>query len=413
MDNVEDVYKLTPFQEGILSRALSKPDSGAYIEQFICRLTGELDPALWEQAWQRVFDRHQVLRTIFLWEEIDEPLQVVREKVSIPWQREDWRRMGEETRQATFERLLKEDRREGFDLAQAPVSRMRLLRESDESWRFVWTFHHLHLDGWSTSLVVREVFAEYAALRAGTAKPASSSQAPPFRDYVALVQSQDATKAETFWKDQLAGFTEPALLRVHDDNASDESEGERYRREERASSSAAIRTMALEHGLTLNTFVHGAWALLLARYTNQNDLVFGSTVSGRPATMTGVENLIGCCINTLPLRISIDPDAELARWLAELQKRHVTMRDHEFSSLNSIQAWSALPASTALFDSIVVFENYPVAFSELAGTGVRVTDVDVPGGIACGSGRRSTASDPGSRHGCAWIESRRPPPRTS
>jgi microcystin synthetase protein McyB len=135
--------------------------------------------------------------------------------------------------------------------------------------------------------------------------------------------------------------------------------------------------MALEHGLTLNTFVHGAWALLLARYTNQNDLVFGSTVSGRPATMTGVENLIGCCINTLPLRISIDPDAELARWLAELQKRHVTMRDHEFSSLNSIQAWSALPASTALFDSIVVFENYPVAFSELAGTGVRVTDVDV------------------------------------
>lgn len=375
MENVDDVYKLSPVQEGILFHSVAAPDSGVYIEQFFCRFEGPFDAAVFAAAWSRVFDRHPALRTVFLWEDIDEPLQVVRREVALPWRSEDWRSLEEGERRARWEQLLDEDRREGFDLTKAPVSRMLLVREGEESTRFLWSFHHLLLDGWSTALVIQEVLGEYAAATGGGKTAANGTL--PFREYIAWQQRQDEAQSRSFWEGELRGFAEPTRIDFPGEVPGPHGGTRRRRIALDSGLTTSLKAAARRHGVTLNTVIHGAWAMVLHRYSGKDDVVFGSTVSGRPADLEGVEKMIGCCINTLPFRVGIDPGRPLRDWLADLQQRHVRLREFDYTPLSSIQAWSELPPGTPLFESIVVFENYPVAFSGLHETGVRVREIDV------------------------------------
>ncbi|HIP97139.1 MAG TPA: amino acid adenylation domain-containing protein, partial [Anaerolineae bacterium] len=272
----------------------------------------------------------------------------------------------QETRLKTF---LQAERLNGFKLSEPPLMRLALMRVDEDAYKFVWTHHHLLMDGWSLPILLQEVFAFYEAFRRGQELYLEPHR--PYRDYIAWLKQQDLSQAEAFWRQVLRGFTAPTPLVVDraPESVSDESPvaGDAgYGKLETLLSvetTAALGALARQHELTLNTMVQGAWALLLSRYSGEEDVVFGATVSGRPADLAGAESMVGLLINTLPVRARVSPEASLLAWLRELQTHQVELRQYEYSSLVQIQGWSDVPRGLPLFESILVFENYPVETS--------------------------------------------------
>ncbi len=359
MKNVEDIYPLSPVQQGMLFHALYDPKAGMYLEQKTCTLHGQLDVPAFERAWRRVIERHSVLRTAFVWKGLEEPMQVVRQKAPLSWTLEDWRELAPEQRQARSAAFLQKDREQGMELSKAPLMRLALFRLADDAYQFTWTHHHILLDGWSLPILFKEVFAFYEAFRQGAELRLEKGR--PYRDYIAWLQRQDLTKAEAFWRGELKGFTTPTPLWVSRHSSSDHKdiygEGRLVLSEQETS---ALQSFAQRRQLTMNTLVQGAWGLLLSCYSGQKDVVFGATVSGRPTDLAGVETIFGIFINTLPVRVQITSEAPLLPWLKELQTRQVEMRQYEYSPLAQVQGWSEAPRGRPLFESILVYENYPV-----------------------------------------------------
>jgi len=362
-NTIEAIYPLSPMQEGMLFHTLYAPASGVYFEQLTCTLVGALDLALFEQAWQQIIDRHAILRTLFVWENRDKPLQVVRQRATLPWTRHDWRGIASAEQEQRLAAFLADDRAQGFDLRQAPLMRCTVIQLDEALHQFVWSIHHLLLDGWSVSRVLQEVFAVYEALC--RQQPAHLEPTRPYRDYIAWLQKQDTARAETFWRENLAGFDAPTPLAGKPISGREiyptdqERDHARFRIRLDLKSTTALQALAKQHRLTLNTLTQGAWALLLSRYAGVQDVLFGMTVSGRPAEIVGVERMVGLFINTLPLRIHIPAQGTLLAWLRALQTRQADARQYEYCSLTDIQKWSAVPANLPLFESLLVFENYP------------------------------------------------------
>ncbi|HEY4425459.1 MAG TPA: amino acid adenylation domain-containing protein, partial [Pyrinomonadaceae bacterium] len=354
--NVTDLFHLSPMQQGMLFHILYAPNTDVYLGQFSCVLQGDLDASALGIAWQQTLNRHEVLRASFIWENLDEPLQLIHESVSVPLEQHDWR--VEANERERWEAFLVHERQRGFDLSTPPLMRLALVRLADDSYGFVWTHHHLLVDGWSGALVLREVFDAYEALRRGEQLRAEPPR--PFRDYIAWLDGQDSSKAELFWREKLKGFDAPTPLVV--DHASVETEeafGE-SKVQLSASTTDRLQLLARQHGLTLNTILVGAWALLLNRYSYEETVVFGATVAGRPPSLPGVETMIGLFINTLPVRVRVDDEAELLTWLRVLQVEQVELREYEHSPLVEVQSWSEVERGRPLFESLLVFENYPL-----------------------------------------------------
>ncbi|NNJ08484.1 non-ribosomal peptide synthetase, partial [Streptomyces sp. PKU-MA01144] len=357
---VEDVYPLTPMQSGMLFHTLAEPGSGAYFEQMSFVLDGVGDPVLLERAWQHVTDHLEVLRGAVVWEGVDRPLLVVRRHVTTPVVHLDWRGLSADEQTLALERYLAEDRERGIDLSAAPMARIAVARTSDTSVRVVRTSHHVLLDGWSTFQVLDELTTAYRALAAGEV-PAMPARRP-FSAYVEWLERQDLTEAEAYWRALLDGFDEPTALPYdRRPTASHRAQsGERLVTRLSAGASRRLYAFARTHRLTVNAVVQGAWALLLSRYSGERDVVFGATVSGRPADLPGVDSMVGMLINTLPVRVAVDGDAPVARWLAHVQEAQVEARQYEYVPLPHIQGWSGVERGTNLFDSLVAFENFPV-----------------------------------------------------
>jgi amino acid adenylation domain-containing protein len=361
---IEDAYPISPTQQGILFHSLYAPEAGVYVEQLVCTIKGDLNIAAFTQTWQLVIDRHPILRTAFAWKNLEQPLQIVGRQVKLPWQQLDWRDRSSEAQAADLKQFLAEDRARGFDFSKVPLMRLTLIQLGAQEYRFIWSHHHILLDGWSLPLLLKDIFTCYEALQQG--RPAALSQPRPYRDYIAWLQKQDLAAAEGFWRALLAGVSAPTPLTV-DRPFADEPEfeqplGEQHMRLPEATS-AVLRELTREHRLTLNTLVQGAWAILLSRYSREEDVIFGATVSGRPPELTGVEAMIGLFINTLPVRVQVDPQAALLPWLQQLQSQQVELRQYEHSPLVQVQSWSEIPRGLPMFESIVVFENYPIEAS--------------------------------------------------
>ncbi|MBM7171736.1 non-ribosomal peptide synthase/polyketide synthase [Streptomyces sp. G44] len=357
--DVADIYPLTPMQAGMLFHSLLDGDNRTYVNQVQLVLSGVTDPHALAEAWQHTADANPVLRTHLVWQETDRPLQVVRHRATVPVTHHDWTGRSAERGARELDRLLAEDRENGIDLGAAPLMRLTLIRLAPDRVRLVWTFHHVLLDGWSAAQVFEEVGARYAALTAGH-RPRLPDRRP-FADYLRWLSEQDTGRAEQYWRTTLAGFQAPTEL------PRDRRPAEAHRASSSGSVrvalgaevSARLRETAQRAGLTLNTVVQGAWALLLSRYGGGDDVVFGTTVSGRPADMPGITSMVGLFINTLPTRARVDGRRPLLDWLRELQDAQAEARRHDFVSLAQVQSWSDVPGGTGLFDSIVVFENYP------------------------------------------------------
>ncbi len=367
---VEDVYPLTPLQEGMLFHGLVDPSSTAYFDQVRLRLTGVDDERALATAWQRVVDRTPVLRGALVWEGVERPVQVVRSHVDLPTAHHDWRGLSEEDRDRELDLLAAAS----LDLRRAPLMRIDLARLSDDEVLLVWTFHHVLLDGWSLAQVFAEVCEQYRAITDGRAPVVVTRR--PFRDYLRWLAGQDRSEAEGHWREVLAGFSAPTALpydrQPPRDHATESSDAVPVSLT--AEQTDRLRRTARGHGLTVNTVVQGAWALLLSRYSGESDVVFGTTVSGRPGELPGVEQMVGLFINTVPTRVAVRDDADIPTWLREVQAAQTESRRFDFVSLTDLRSWSDVPAGSTLFDSAVVFENYPLNDVTEVG-GIQATDV--------------------------------------
>ncbi|MET0650340.1 MAG: condensation domain-containing protein, partial [Pyrinomonadaceae bacterium] len=359
--DIEDIYPLSPMQQGMLFYSLYAPHSGMYAEQMSCTLYGELNVEAFEQAWRTVVERHPVLRTAFAWESLDKPAQVVRRNVRLPLEKYDWSSLPPPEQKTRLEQCLDEDRYRGFDLSQSPLMRLKLIRLSDDSHHFVWNHHHLLLDGWSAAAVRKEVFAFYEAACHGVELPMGRPR--PYRDYIAWLRQQDMSEAESFWRKALEGFTTPTSLTMDRDPGSvadpDDNRGHARLRLSKEIT-GGLQALAQRHQLTINTIVQGVWALLLSRYSGRPDVVLGAVVSGRPPSLLGVEKMVGLFMNALPVRVRVKPDEALIAWLVNLQAELADLRQYEHSPLAQVQRWSEVPRGTQLFETIFVFDNYPV-----------------------------------------------------
>jgi amino acid adenylation domain-containing protein len=363
-NNIEDLYPLSPLQRGLLFHSLYNPDRNAYFTQELCTLRGELNVTHLEEAWRRVIERHSVLRTGFVWEGVDEPLQLVHKRVILPFVQHDWRAIPADEQQRRLDLLLEEDRRRPFELSEAPLMRLILIQLDEDAYQFIWEYHHLLMDGWCRVIILHEVFTIYEGLCRGERPHLPLPR--PYRDYIAWLPQQDVSSAGSYWQRYLAGFTAPTPLPGSGATDSSRSTGERSDRVRRKLSSeltAELQQLARRSRLTVNTLVQGAWAILLSRYSGEGDVVFGATVSGRPAEIAGVEQMVGLFINTLPVRVKVRGGEQVLEWLQRLQEQQVEQRQYEYSPLVEVQGWSEVPRGTALFESIVVFENYPVGNS--------------------------------------------------
>ncbi len=363
LENLEDLYELSPMQQGMLFHSIYAPDSGTYFEQSLFTIKGELNLIAFEDAWQRVMDRHPILRTSFLWEDLERPLQAVYRQIDLSLDTHDWRDYSADERKDRLQSFIAADRRRGFLLSNAPLIRLALFRFSEDEYKFLFSRHHLLLDRWSRALLLKDFFAIYDALASGREPRLETPR--PYGDYIGWLAGQDATAAENFWKTRLRDFSEPTSLGI-ERNADQAIEGEQYadlRIQLSETATTELLNFARQHRLTLNTLIQGAWALLLSCYSGEDDVVFGVTVAGRPATLAGAESMVGLFINTLPLRARVPSHTPLLSWLKELQEQQSELQQYEYSSLIDIQGWSDVPRGVPLFESILVFENLPVGSS--------------------------------------------------
>ncbi|MBD2120460.1 non-ribosomal peptide synthetase [Trichocoleus sp. FACHB-262] len=359
MENIEDIYELSPTQQGLLFHTLHAPESGVYFEQFCWQLSGPLHRSAFQQAWQCLCDRHSILRTAFCWEGLEQPYQVVYRQVELPWEEQDWRQVSASEQEEKLQNFLQEDRDRGFVLPQAPLMRCTLIQIDEEAHYFIWSHHHLLLDGWSTALLFKEILADYQALSQQQFLRLESPR--PYRDYILWLQQQNPLSAEPFWWRYLRGFSAPTAINLEQpqsiNSAGDRAEQQIYLP---VATTQALKTFAQQQRLTLNTLVQAAWTLALSCYSGESDVVFGTVVAGRPPTLPGVESMVGLFINTLPLRVQVPPEAELIPWLQQLQAQQIERQAYEYSSLVQIRRWSEVPATQPLFNSILIFENYPI-----------------------------------------------------
>jgi amino acid adenylation domain-containing protein/FkbM family methyltransferase len=361
LKNVEDIYPLSSMQQGLLFHSLYSAEASVYHQQLSCILQGDLNVTAFERVWQSVVDRHSSLRTAFVWGDFKEPLQIVRRSVHLPCEKLDWRAYSSAEQQTQLEAFIHADQVRGFDLSKAPLLRLALLRLAHDEYHCLFSFHHLLLDGWSLSLVLKEVFISYDAITRNAEAPLDPPY--PYRDYIAWLQQRNLTQAEEFWRETLRGFSAPTPLVVDQRQTTHLDKAGQYVDQIISLSETTtkeLQQLARQHLITMNTLLEGAWALLLSRYSDRDDILFGTVVSGRSAELPGVDSRVGLFINTLPVRIRVPATERLLAWLKRLQEQQGVLHQYEYTPLMQIQSWSEFDGNMPLFESLLVFENYPI-----------------------------------------------------
>lgn len=358
--SAQTTYPLSPLQQGMLFHALSEPHGGVDIEQLVFTLREPVEASRLRAAWERVVARHGILRTAFQ-AAAGGMQQTVHKSVALPFVVEDAPGMDA----AAFATWLKADRARGFSMESAPLMRFHLFHRADDDWCLVWTFHHILLDGRSFPPLIREAFGFYDSPDAP--EPAAARS---YADFIAWHAALDHAASEKFWREQLKGFRAPTPLAI-------EGLGTLTAEREQgdaevllsAETTSTLIAFAAQNGVTLNTLVQAAWAILLHRYSGEEDVCFGATRACRRGTLDGAEVMVGLFINTVPVRTSVSADRTLTTLLHDLRAGWVAMRPHEHTPLARVQAGSEVPPGQPLFHTLVVFENYdlPSHFRDLGG----------------------------------------------
>lgn len=353
--NIEDIFRLTDLQEALLLHRLQdgKDETGFLLLQG--RIRGRLNLDRFRTAWQEAMDRHQSLRTSVHWEGLAHPVQVVARKTTVQMESLDWRSVEESDRVARVHSRIEEEKRRNVDLARAPIDRLIVIRIDNESHLFLWICHHIILDGWSSAIVLSEVFESYH--RKADESPEHATRAIPFKNYVSWLNAQDMSGPKRFWSDYLATDRSVLASKSPVPDSPRQLASRTVRSE--SVSSQAIAQWARKRRVTANCLFQGAWALLLAERTGCMRPAFGITVSGRGAPMKGIESMVGMFANTLPLVLEIDPRAEPDTWFKEVFKRQMEVQRYEYCPLGRVLDWGGVSLRKPLFDSLIVFANFP------------------------------------------------------
>jgi amino acid adenylation domain-containing protein len=358
--DIEDIYELSPLQQGILFHTLYAGDADIYVNQRSFYVDGPLDVDTLLLAWEQTTRAHTILRTSFHWEGLDKPVQVVHRDVPSNITRHDW--SGQADQQQRFDGLRAEDLTTGFDPAVVPLQRLHLVKFDDRRHGVIWTNHLLLLDGWSVPIFLNDVLRRYAHLAVGTPPP---EPAPPYRDYIAWLQRQDLDAAKDFWTRSLSGRVGSAALAPLLPPDPHGTEGTLDERTVRLSADveSRLRAKAARHQVTLNTLLHAAWALVLQHYSGASDVMFGVTSAGRPPEVPRVDRMMGLLTNTLPVRVTVPDDGDVGPWLREIQAGYTAVRRYEYSPLAQIKQWIGATGTQPLFNSLFIFDNYSLDVS--------------------------------------------------
>jgi amino acid adenylation domain-containing protein len=358
-ERVEGMCRLSALQEGMLFHGLYERTE-AYIEQLGCTIKG-LDEVLFRKSWKEVMRRHSILRSGFYPDDFRIPVQCVYRDVNIPIEMIDlWgKEVGEQ------QRLIVEyasgQRQQGFDVREAPLMRIGLLRLDADRYRMIWTYHHILLDGWSLPVLIEELLDVYTGL-AADGVPAMVED-DRYEDYIRYIEGSEKEREEAYWREYLRGLEGRTLLPFMEGSPGERNKGigeyaeEILRLEE--PETAALQRYAQRHQVTVNTVVQGIWALLIYRYTGNRQVVYGVIVSGRPEQLSGIEKRVGLYINTLPLYTVVEQERVLADWLRSIQTGQSESRQYQHTALPEIQRWLGVQGDW--FDSLLVFENYPMS----------------------------------------------------
>ncbi|MEU9136993.1 amino acid adenylation domain-containing protein [Streptomyces sp. NPDC048404] len=347
------IWPATPAQSGILFQAkLAGASFDPYHIQLVFHLSGRVDPQRMHRAGQALLDRHPVLRAAFVDRADGDLVQVIPRSVTLPWRHLDLTALDAPQREETFERFLTEDQKAYFDADTPPLMRLALAVLDPDRPELVLTAHHALYDGWSTPLLMQDLLLLYASDGDASALPATRD----YGDFLSWLTRQDPEEAARAWAAELDGIGEPALLAP---DSADTDDGVRDQVEVALPVEEAHELVrrSSELGITVNTLVQGAWALLLGQLTGRQDVVFGATVSGRPPAVTDVESMVGMFINTLPVRVTHAPGDTVGEVLERLQRRQAGLAEHHHHGLAEIQKSAGV---RSLFDTLVVFESYPV-----------------------------------------------------
>ncbi|NJM73368.1 MAG: non-ribosomal peptide synthetase [Scytonema sp. RU_4_4] len=368
-EDIEDIYELTPVQKGMLFHSLYERESSLYFFHVPIGLRGNLNIKAFEEAWQKIVDRHAIWRTGFYWEDIDNPLQVVYKNVKISLNQYDWRGIGKVEQEERLKSFYDSDRKLYFNFSRPCLARLTLIRLADDYYEFVWSFHHIITDGWSSAIILDEWLQIYEALCEGKEIRFSSNR--PFRDYIDWLQEQDLEKTETFWRQQLAGTKAPTPL-IYIENKQLILTKQRYEQEKYKLSKERTKELLsfiAKNRLTLAALINGIWSILISRYTCRRSIVYGCTVTGRPVDLAEVDSMVGIFINTLPMNLKLNTEQDLLSWLQSIQTKLAELRHYEYTSLTQIQGWSEVPRDLPLFETYVVVENVPSGQSGLGWKG--------------------------------------------
>jgi hypothetical protein len=362
---IEDLYPLTPVQEGMLFHTLTDPEAGHYVEQFVCRLRGDLDLAIFKESWRRLVARHPALRSTIQGTDSGRPYQVVHRHADYSVDYHDWRGLTASEQNERLRLYLDSDCRRGFVPSRPPLSRLALFRLEQDIHELIWSIHHVLIDGWCLAVLLHEILDIEQAVRQGQEPALKPSR--PFRDYVAWLRDQKDDWAEGYWRNALKRFGAATPLGLDGPSSTRRGAPAGLVADRElllpAAATAALGALARSHGLTLSTVLQGAWALLLSRYSGQEEVLFGVTVAGRPPELAGVESMVGMFINVLPLRIGVNEQSRLIPWLGKVQTTMVELRRFEATPPTQIRSWSEVPRGMPLFESIVIIQNLPFVAS--------------------------------------------------
>jgi bacitracin synthase 3 len=351
-NGIEDVYALSPLQEGLYYHWLASPDSPVYFEENSYRLKGNIDLPALEKSYQMLVARYGVLRTVFTEKYNSRLLQVIRKEVAPGFRILD--AIGDE--QFSLAAFRESDRLAGFDLRNGPMMRLTVVLLGEDTYEFIWSHHHILMDGWCGSILVKEFFQFYHSLVADT--PLQLGKVYPYADYIKWLSGVNKAATLAYWKEYLSGYNTVTALPEAANGNNEEYLARQKTFYLEGTTRQAIKTLCAENGITENTFIQTMWSILLAAYNNTDDVVFGAVVSGRPSQLDGVEDMIGLFINAIPVRVQPKKDMVIRELLKAVQNASITSTDHHYTQLAEIQ--SVTEIGRKLFNHIVLFENYPV-----------------------------------------------------
>jgi amino acid adenylation domain-containing protein/non-ribosomal peptide synthase protein (TIGR01720 family) len=359
---VEDLYTLTPMQEGMLFHALYDDTSSSYFEQTSYRLQGKLDPVIFEKSLNQLFQRYDILRTAFIPDITDRPIQVVLKDRGCDFYFKDTREIPEKEKRIAFVTAFKaRDKQRGFDLSRDVLMRVSVLRLEDTEYEVIWSFHHALMDGWCIGIITSDFFEIYNSIIQN--RTFQLPPVKPYRTYIQWLQKQDREVSKHFWKNYLESYEEVAVIpgaKMHQTGQKPTGyEIGQVQLTLDREKTGLLNQIAGRNKVTMNIIAQVLWAVLLGKYNRKEDIVFGAVVSGRPFDLEGVETMVGLFINTIPVRIRFSGNIKFNELLRMAQENAIASEPHHYCPLAEIQADTTLKQD--LINHLFVFENYPVS----------------------------------------------------